>query len=61
MEELCSASNPRPGDPPVAIKAPPFSPDDQEYYPLHEEDNVPETPDHEVMTRFSSDGSSSHH
>jgi Uma2 family endonuclease len=35
----------------VAIKAPAFSPDDQEYYPLHEEDDVPETPPHrEVVT-----------
>jgi Uma2 family endonuclease len=36
----------------VAIKAPTFSPDDQEYYPLHEEDDVPETVDHEAAIRY---------
>jgi Uma2 family endonuclease len=36
----------------VAIKAPPPSVDDQEYYPLHEEDDVPETPDHESAVRY---------
>jgi hypothetical protein len=36
----------------VAIKAPTFSPDDQEYYPLHEEDDVPETVGHEAVARY---------
>src|SRR5712692_3051036 len=30
----------------MAIQTPPLSVDDQEYYPLHEEDDVPETPPH---------------
>jgi Uma2 family endonuclease len=35
----------------VAIKTPALSADDQEFYPLHEEDDVPETPPHrEVVT-----------
>jgi Uma2 family endonuclease len=29
--------------------------DDQEYYPLHEEDDVPETPDHEATARYARD------
>lgn len=36
----------------MAIKAPTFTPDDQEYYPLHEEDDVPETVDHEATARY---------
>src|SRR5207244_11097653 len=28
----------------MAIQTPPLSVDDQEYYPLHEEDDLPETP-----------------
>ena len=28
----------------MAIRVPVLSVDDQEYYPLHEEDDVPETP-----------------
>jgi hypothetical protein len=30
----------------MAIRMPVLSVDDQEYYPLHEEDDVPETPPH---------------
>ena len=30
----------------MAIRVPPLSVDDQDYYPLHEEDDVPETPPH---------------
>jgi Uma2 family endonuclease len=36
----------RPGELPMAIRTPRLSVDDQEYYPLHEEDDVPETPPH---------------
>jgi Uma2 family endonuclease len=39
----------------VTTKAPPLSVDDQEYYPLHEEDDVPETPDHESAVRYARD------
>lgn len=39
----------------MAIRTPPFSVDDQEYYPLHEEDDVPETPPHEVAARYARD------
>jgi Uma2 family endonuclease len=40
---------------PMAIKIPPLSMDDQEYYPLHEEDDVPETTDHESTVRYARD------
>src|SRR4051812_19421488 len=44
---------PRPkGGLPVAIKSPALSADDQEFYPLHEEDDVPETVDHESAVRY---------
>jgi Uma2 family endonuclease len=36
----------------MAVRVPPLSVDDQEYYPLHEEDDVPETPDHEATARY---------
>ena len=36
----------------MAIKVPPLSVDDQDYYPLHEEDDVPEIPDHESTVRY---------
>ena len=44
----------------MAIKDPPFSVDDQEYYPLHEEDDVPEIPPHRRQVRYA-DGSLSAH
>lgn len=34
----------------MAIRTPPLSVDDQEYYPLHEKDDVPETPPHRRQT-----------
>ena len=40
---------------PVAIRVPPLSVDDQDYYPLHEEDDVPETPPHEAAVRYARD------
>ena len=39
----------------MAIPAPPLSVDDQEYYPLHQEDDVPETPPHEAAVRYARD------
>jgi hypothetical protein len=36
----------------MAIRTPPLSVDDQEYYPLHEEDDVPETPPHEAAVGY---------
>jgi hypothetical protein len=33
----------------MAIRVPPLSMDDQEYYPLHEEDDVPETSSHAIV------------
>jgi Uma2 family endonuclease len=36
----------------MAIRTPTLSVDDQEYYPLHEEDDVPETPPHEATARY---------
>src|SRR5438034_1678631 len=35
----------------MAVQSPPLSVDDQEYYPLHEEDDVPEIPPHEATVR----------
>jgi hypothetical protein len=34
----------------MAIRTPPLSVDDQEYYPLHEEEDVSETPPHRRQT-----------
>jgi Uma2 family endonuclease len=39
----------------MAIRVPPLSVDDQDYYPLHEEDDVPETPPHEAAARYARD------
>src|SRR2546427_5582726 len=39
----------------MAIRVPPLSVDDQDYYPLHEEDDVPETPPHEAAVRYARD------
>jgi DNA repair exonuclease SbcCD ATPase subunit len=39
----------------MAIRVPPLSVDDEEYYPLHEEDDVPETPPHEAAVRYARD------
>jgi Uma2 family endonuclease len=39
----------------MAIRAPALTVDDQEYYPLHEEDDVPETPPHEAASRYARD------
>jgi Uma2 family endonuclease len=39
----------------MATQAPTLSIDDQEYYPLHEEDDVPEIPDHEAHVRYARD------
>lgn len=36
----------------MAVRVPPLSVDDQEYYPLHKEDDVPETPPHEAAVRY---------
>jgi Uma2 family endonuclease len=44
----------------MAIKTPPLSVDDQDYYPLHEEDDVPETPDHESTVRYARDALIAH-
>lgn len=35
----------------MAVRTPTLSVDDQEYYPLHEEDDVPEVPPHEATVR----------
>ena len=35
----------------MAVRSPAFTPDDQEYHPLHEEDDVPEIPPHEATVR----------
>src|SRR6266571_2634002 len=43
------------GDLPVAIRVPPLSVDDQDYYPLHEENDLPETPPHEAAARYARD------
>jgi hypothetical protein len=32
----------------------------QEYYPLHEEDDVPEIPDHEAQVRYARDALDAH-
>ena len=40
----------------MATRVPVLSVDDQEYYPLHEEDDVPETPPHEAAVRYARDG-----
>ena len=40
----------------MATRVPALSVDDQEYYPLHEEDDVPETPPHEAAVRYARDG-----
>jgi Uma2 family endonuclease len=39
----------------MAIQTPPLSVDDQDYYPLHGEDDVPETPPHEAAVRYARD------
>jgi hypothetical protein len=39
----------------MAIRVPPLSVDDQEFYPLHEEDDVPETLPHEAAVRYARD------
>ena len=39
----------------MAIRVPPLSVDDQDYYPLHEEDDLPETPPHEAAVRYARD------
>ncbi len=40
--------------------APPQRFDDQEFYPLHEEDDVPETPPHEARSRYARDAIEAH-
>jgi Uma2 family endonuclease len=35
----------------VTVQSPPLSVDDQDYYPLHEEDDLPEIPPHEATVR----------
>jgi Uma2 family endonuclease len=35
----------------MAVRSPTLSVDDQDYYPLHEEDDVPEIPPHELTVR----------
>jgi Uma2 family endonuclease len=45
----------------MALPAAPVDPlDDQEYYPLHEEDDVPETPPHEAQSRYARDAMQAH-
>ena len=36
----------------MAVRSPTLSVDDQDYYPLHEEDDVPEIPPHEERLRI---------
>jgi hypothetical protein len=36
----------------MAVRAPTLSVDDQDYYPIHEEDDVPEIPPHEAAVRY---------
>jgi Uma2 family endonuclease len=44
----------------MAVRAPALSVDDQDYYPLHEEDDVPENPPHEATARYLRDAASAH-
>src|SRR4051794_20076560 len=36
----------------MAVQSPPLSVGDQDYYTLHEEDDVPEIPPHEATVRY---------